>query len=116
MNSNVLIGSNVKAFREKLHYTQDAIARYLGVKRETISYYENGKREIELTKLEKLADLFNVELEDLMAEEISTHDLDFAIAFRSEGLDESDLTQISEFQKIIKNFHKMKTLLSKDDC
>jgi transcriptional regulator with XRE-family HTH domain len=115
MKPNVIIGKNVKSYREKLHYTQDAIANFLGVKREMISYYENGKRDIDLIKLEKLADLFNIELQDLLTEEPSVKDLDFAIAFRTEGLDESDLIKISEFQRIIKNFTKMQALELKND-
>jgi len=115
MEPNAIIGRNVKAYREKLRYTQDAIANFLGVKRETISYYENGKREIDLIKLEKLANLFNVELQDLINEDPAVKELDFAIAFRTESLDESDLTQISEFQKIIKNFIKMQAILKRYD-
>jgi transcriptional regulator with XRE-family HTH domain len=114
MEPNAIIGRNVKAYREKLHYTQDVIANFLGVKREIISYYENGKREIDLIKLERLADLFNVELQDLISEDLTIKELDFAIAFRTERLDESDLTQISEFQKIIKNFMKMQAILKKN--
>lgn len=114
MEPNAIIGRNVKAYRDKLHYTQDAIANFLGVQREVISYYENGKREIDLVKLEMLANLFNVELQDLISEDSNIKELDFAIAFRTEGLDESDLTQISEFQKIIKNFMKMQAILKKN--
>jgi transcriptional regulator with XRE-family HTH domain len=115
MEPNAIIGRNVKSYREKLHYTQDAIANFLGVKRELISYYENGKREIDLIKLEKLADLFNIELQNLISEDSAVKELDFAIAFRTEGLDDSDLTKISEFQKIIMNFTKMQALLVKND-
>lgn len=115
MKPNAIIGRNVKAYRDKLHYTQDAIANFLGVKRELISYYENGKREIDLVKLEKLADLFNIELQDLLSEDSAVRELDFAIAFRTEGLDESDLVKISEFQRIIKNFTKMQALALKND-
>jgi len=115
MESNAVIGKNVKAYRDKLHYTQDTIANYLGIKRETVSYYENGHREIDLNKLEKLADLFNVELNDLISENHSIPEFDLAIAFRSEGLDESDLIKIIEFQKIIRNFGKMQAILKKDD-
>jgi transcriptional regulator with XRE-family HTH domain len=115
MEPNAIIGRNVKAYRDKLHYTQDAIANFLGVKRELISYYENGKREIDLIKLEKLADLFNIELQDLLSEDSDVRELDIATAFRAEGLDESDLIKISEFQRIIKNFTKMQALALKND-
>jgi transcriptional regulator with XRE-family HTH domain len=115
MEPNAIIGRNVKNYRENLHYTQDAIAKFLGVQREVISYYENGKREIDLVKLEKLADLFNVELEDLLSDDAIIREPKIAIAFRTEGLDESDLEKISEFQRIIKNYSKMHVLLLRDE-
>jgi len=115
MESKAVIGKNLKAYRKKLHYTQDAIANYLGVKREIISYYENGLRKIDLDKMEKLADLFNIELKELISEGSSIKELDLAFAFRSEGLVESDLIKLSEFQKIIKNFVKMQAILKRDD-
>lgn len=115
MESNAIIGRNVKTYREMLHYTQESIANFLGVKREVVSYYENGKREIDLAKLEKLADLFNVELENLLAEDSEVNEPEFTFAFRTDGLNEADLERISEFQRIIKNYFKMQTLLAKDD-
>lgn len=114
MESKAVIGTNIKTYREKLHYTQENIATFLGVPRETISYYENGHREIDLDKLEKLANLFNIELEDLLSENISTSCFDIAIAFRSEELVESDLITISQFQKIVRNFLKMQKILAKN--
>lgn len=115
MESNVIVGANVKIYREKLHYTQENLANFLGVQREIISYYEHGHREIDLDKLEKLANLFNIELEDLLEENVSASCLDIAIAFRSEELVESDLATISEFQKIVRNFLKMQKILKKND-
>ena len=115
MEPNAIIGRNVKNYRENLHYTQDAIAKFLGVKREVISYYENGKREIDLLKLEKLADLFNIELEDLLNDDSTIREPKIAFAFRSDGLNESDLEKISEFQRIIKNYSKMNVLLLRNE-
>lgn len=114
MNTNQQIGGNIKLYREKLSLTQDTLANYLDVKREMISYYENGKRPIELAKLEKLADLFNVELQDLLNENPCPVELELTFAFRSEGLEDSDINSISEFQKIVRNYIKMKTILERD--
>ena len=114
MNPPPYIGNNIKTCREKLSLTQDTLANYLGVKREMISYYENGKRSIELAKLEKLADLFDVELSDLLKETTSQIELDLTFAFRSEGLEDTDIKSIGEFQKIVRNYLKMKTILERD--
>ena len=111
---NPQIGRNIKLYREKLNFTQDTLADYLGVKREMISYYENGKRPVELSKLEKLADLFDVELLELLQENPSPVELELKFAFRSEGLEESDISSISAFQRIVRNYLKMRTILERD--
>ena len=114
MTPNHHIGNNIKLYREKLSLTQDTLANYLGVKREMISYYENAKRPIELAKLEKLADLFDVELSDLLKETTSQVELELTFAFRSEGLEDTDIKSIGEFQKIVRNYLKMRTILNRD--
>ena len=114
MNHQLQIGTNIKLFREKLNLTQDILADYLGTKREMISYYENGKRPIELSRLEKLADLFDVELHDLLQENPSPVELELAFAFRSEGLDDSDVNSISDFKRIVRNYIRMRTIFERD--
>lgn len=107
MESKAIIGRNIKACREKLHYTQEMLANYLGIQREVVSYYENGRRAIELSLLERLADLFGVDLEALLTDEVMLDSIDPAIAFRLQGFTSSDLIKISEFQRIMKSYRKM---------
>ena len=114
MTHQLQIGTNIKLFREKLNLTQETLADYLGTKREMISYYENGKRPIELSRLEKLADLFDVELHDLLQENPSPVELELAFAFRSEGLDDSDVSSISDFKRIVRNYIRMRTIFERD--
>ncbi len=56
-------GVIIKTLRGKLGYSQEAIAGYLSAKREMISYYETGAREVPLETLEKLAPLFGVDVD-----------------------------------------------------
>ena len=58
-----IVGDNLKSWRKKFGYTQDTLADYLGIKRENISFYETGEREIPVIHLEKLSDLFGIEPE-----------------------------------------------------
>ncbi len=109
-------GQNIKKFRERIGFSQDSIADYLGIKRELISYYENGKREIPIQHLNKLTDLFGIELIDLLEEVAIAQQANFAFAFRADSIQSNDFEAIASFKKIVKNYVKMKSLLhTKDD-
>lgn len=113
MKNNTIIGENIKSYRERLQLTQNEVANCLGVSRELISYYEAGKREIDLKKLEVLADLFGVELLNLFEENKDNVVVDLAFAYRSDDMTEEDLKQIGGFRKIIKNYLKMRRVAVK---
>lgn len=103
-----IIGSNIKRIREQLGYTQDHVADFLQLSRGFISLVENGERELSLVHLEKLSNLFNVGLIDLLEEKESFQHLNYAFAFRTESLSATDLNSIADFQSVIKNYLKMK--------
>jgi transcriptional regulator with XRE-family HTH domain len=107
------LGNNLKCFREKLGYSQSDIAELLGVDRSTISKYELGEREISIINLNKLSDLYGIELEELIMENPVQQNVGLAFAFRKEGLDKEDLESIAGFQKIVKNYIKMDRLMTK---
>ena len=111
-----LIGKNLAALREKRGLSQEEAASYLSVSRPAISYYENAEREIPLLHLEKLADLYCVEVGDLMMEESSLEQqAAIAFAFRSDGLSTNDLQNIANFQKVVKNYLKMKRISHEEE-
>ena len=56
----------LKELREENGLTQQAVAEYLNVKQNTYSQYENGKREIPLDTLWKLADYYNTSVDYLI--------------------------------------------------
>ena len=66
MELSKVIGENLKEYRKGFGFSQDQVASFIGVDRSTISLYENAEREIPITHLEKLSDLYAVELEDLI--------------------------------------------------
>ncbi|HZX74613.1 MAG TPA: helix-turn-helix transcriptional regulator [Cyclobacteriaceae bacterium] len=110
MTLHTRIGKNLAALRDKRELSQDEIAKYLHVNRVMISYYENGERPIPILHLEKLADLYGIEVSDLLEESIDTQKVNYAFAFRTTGLSESDLQSIAEFQRIVKNYLKLKSI------
>ena len=56
----------LRDLREDRDLTQAQIADYLKIKQNTYSQYENGKREIPLDFLWKLADYYNVSIDYLV--------------------------------------------------
>jgi transcriptional regulator with XRE-family HTH domain len=104
------IGRNIKVFREAQSLNQEQLADFLGVKRPMISYYENGEREIPMTHLDKLANLFGIDIGSLMEENTENIKSDLAFAFRADGLATSDMKEIANFKKVVQNFLKMKKI------
>ncbi len=56
----------LKDLREDNDVKQKEIAEYLNIKQNTYSQYENGKREIPLDTLWKLADYYNTSVDYLI--------------------------------------------------
>ena len=63
---NELLPQKLKELRKANGYTQDYVASFLGVVRQTYSHYETGLRTPGPETLYKLAGLYNVSIEDLM--------------------------------------------------
>ncbi len=59
----------LKDLREDNDKTQNQIAALLNVKQNTYSQYENGKREVPINILWKLADYYNVSIDYLVGRE-----------------------------------------------
>lgn len=59
-----LIG--LKKIRKEKKYSQLKVAMDLNISRETLSYYENGKRNPDLQFLRTLSDYFNVSIDFLI--------------------------------------------------
>ncbi len=116
MKQSDIIRNNIKSLREKRKLRQEDIASYLGVTREMVSYYESGARSIPLDTINRLADFFQVEFEDLLEENSDLRRANIAFAFRAGELGPGDLQTISDFRKIVKNYIKIKSLCEKHGC
>lgn len=103
-------GLVIKGLREKYGYTQDKVANYLGIKREMISFYENEGREIPLDVLEKLSDLFGVELDVFFVDNVDDALAEIVFAFRKDDMDNDDMDNMAAFGKIVKNYLKINNL------
>ena len=61
-----MLGEKIKLYRESKNMTQIEIAESLGVKPATISKYESGTLEPNIESLKKLAEIFNVSVDELL--------------------------------------------------
>jgi transcriptional regulator with XRE-family HTH domain len=100
---------NIKLIREKIGLSQEEVAKYLGIKRELISYYETGSRPVPLELMERLADFYGIDLADLLSDnkEVLNANLAFALRTIEDELDKEDLENIASFKKVVMNYLKM---------
>ena len=64
---NTLLPKRLKELRKVNGYTQDYVASVLGIVRQTYSHYETGNRKPSAEALYKLAGLYNISVDDLIA-------------------------------------------------
>lgn len=63
------IGTKIKAARTEAKLTQEQAAEALGVSRQTISNWENGKTYPDIVSVVKMSDLYDISLDRLLKEE-----------------------------------------------
>ncbi len=59
------LGRRIRTWRVRRQLSQATLASSIGVTQSTLSNYENGKRDLSVSILLKLADNLDVDLEDL---------------------------------------------------
>lgn len=64
MDINKYIGEKIRTFRQSKNINQEELAEYLGVSTQAVSRYELGDRKTDNDVLFKLADYFNVSIND----------------------------------------------------
>ena len=67
MSKEIYLGLvGLKKIRKEKKYSQLKVAMDLNISRETLSYYENGKRNPDLQFLRTLSDYFNISIDFLI--------------------------------------------------
>jgi len=61
-----MLAEFIKKLRDKYELTQDYVAKCIGVSRPTYLQIEKGERELTISEAQKLADLFNISLNNLL--------------------------------------------------
>lgn len=113
MEERLIVAKNIKLLRQASNYTQESVASFLGIGRSAYSNYESGDRELPLSCMEKLADLYGCDAYMLYEENESVIEDMLATAFRVDNLSPADMEQIAAFKRVVKNSLMMDKMLSK---
>ena len=70
-----MIGNKLREYRESRNMTQKEIAEALGVEAATVSKYESGLLEPKIDSLKKLAEIFDVTVDELLKDENEKFDI-----------------------------------------
>lgn len=65
MDSQKLFGKRIKELRKRANFTQEQIAELLGIYQKQVGNIETGTTFTTMANLEKLADVFGVEVKEL---------------------------------------------------
>ena len=106
------LGDNIRKYREHNGFTQKELADFLRCSREMISYYETDSRTPPVEVLNKISDLFGIELCELIEESSERVEENIVLAFRKENNSINDYEEMASFKKIIKNYLKMERLVT----
>ena len=107
MNINQIVGNNLKKMRELNGFTQDDMAKALGINRSAYSNYESGLREMPYDILDKVGNFLGCETYLLFEESEEAQNELLATAFRLTGLSEADYAEIISFKDLVKTSLKL---------
>ena len=101
------LGSRLKYLRKKHNFTQREVGDFLDISQSQLAKVESNDRNLKLTKLLKLCDLFNVSEEYLLYGEGDSDKN--KLAFRKENKS-IDLETLARMNRIVNNLKFMKDL------
>jgi transcriptional regulator with XRE-family HTH domain len=67
-----IVSNNIRYLRKKEHLTQELLAMKIGIKRSLVGAYEEGRADPRLNNLLKISELFNVSVDSLISEDLSS--------------------------------------------
>jgi transcriptional regulator with XRE-family HTH domain len=99
------IGNRLREARQYRGYSQKEIADILEVSRSTISLMENGRRKIEATELQKLAEFYDVSIDRLLGEqddqESDSEEIEL-LARKTRELSPEDREEVLQFAEFLR--------------
>lgn len=101
----VALGARLREAREYRGFSQDDVARHLGVPRTAISLMESGGRRVEALELRQLAKLYQCSMEELTGGEVAAPPKDEAVqmlARAAEALSADDKREVLRFAEFLR--------------
>ncbi|MBQ6063014.1 MAG: helix-turn-helix transcriptional regulator [Prevotella sp.] len=108
---NLSIGDFLRRLRLKLGLTQEEVSRHLGISQPAYLKYETGATEVSEEMLRRLAELFQVNADDLVGRKMSVLAADIAFAYRKEKGTEVNIADTEAFRTIVRNYMEMRNEL-----
>ncbi|WP_293875636.1 type II toxin-antitoxin system antitoxin SocA domain-containing protein [Flavobacterium sp.] len=76
--SQVLVGQRVVELRKRKQFSQEDLAKMVGISRPSLTQIELGKRSLNIMELQKFAQVLGFSLDDFMSEDFSSETVDFS--------------------------------------
>ena len=105
--------NRLKQLRKESKITQEQLAQYLEVDQSMITKLENGSRNLNVTLIDKICNLFGCSEKYLMGEDDVYIPLNFA--FRAGEIRTADLDSIAAINKIVMNIRCMNEMMGDDE-
>lgn len=100
------LGMRLKETREYRGFSQEEVAKYLGVPRSAISLIESGARRLDVLEIRKLAQLYECTIEELTgekpAEEAEPNSIKM-VARAAADLSPEDRSEVLRFAQFLKS-------------
>lgn len=100
MSKIIVSGDRIRELREECNFSQESIAKFLGVDQSFISKVEHNERVMTSDMLEKLAPLLGVRVPDFFE---GSKGKPLICAFRADNINDSDMNAISAVKTIALN-------------
>lgn len=104
-----VIGDRLRKARKAAGLTQKQVADYMGVAGPQISYWEQGERQIDISSLSKMADLFGYSLPWFLGDDAESGTI--SVSYRADSLSEADLKTVAWATRFVKNLDLLQRLL-----
>jgi transcriptional regulator with XRE-family HTH domain len=103
------LGARLKTAREYCGFSQEDVAKHLGVSRSSISLMESGSRGVDMLELRRLAALYQRPIAELAGEEEPSADDTSSIEIvtrATKGLSPEDREEVVRFAQFLKSRRK----------
>lgn len=101
-----IVAEQLKKARQEMNYSQQEVANFVGKNRSQISYYETGARKINLSLLNKFANLYGKSIDYFIGKEDQEDKLE--IAHRASDIAKDDLEKIEWAKNFVNNLYELR--------